>query len=157
MKKDAKFFENFQVEFGNRVLAIRVELGLMQKDFAAKLNLTPQVISDYEKGRRKPGFDFFYHLVTVFNVDVLYLFTGKGNMFLKTPREGIDTVPDLFLGVQFDDRELEFQEYFIHSNVVKFQVLSNFNKLMLEERVIIEKEMKLKGLKKEPGKKDEEG
>lgn len=67
----------------NRIARIRFELGLNQKEFAEKLNVTQSTISKYEKNERTPDYSFLENLVNEFNVNPMYLFDKSEDIFLK--------------------------------------------------------------------------
>ena len=71
------------MEFGQRVKAIRKTLGLSQKDFAGPLGNSGTFISEVENGKYKPCYDFFYNIMAHFNVNLHYLMTGQGEMFIR--------------------------------------------------------------------------
>ena len=78
--------------FGQRVRAIRKALELSQKDFAGPLEISGTFLSEIENGKYKPGYDFFYNILTKFNVNLHYLMTGTGEMFnpvIKAAQPGI--------------------------------------------------------------------
>jgi transcriptional regulator with XRE-family HTH domain len=67
--------------FEQRVREIRKALGLSQKDFAGPLEISGTFLSEIENGKYKPGYDFFYNILTKFNVNLHYLLAGTGEMF----------------------------------------------------------------------------
>ncbi len=69
---------------GKRITKIRKTLNLSQLNFAKQLKTTNVTINRYEKGVMNPSSDFYEKLVTVFNVNVNYLLTGTGEMFIGT-------------------------------------------------------------------------
>ena len=66
----------------NRIKQIRVTLNFQQGEFAQKINILQQQLSKYERGENKPSADFFIKLVEVANVNINWLLTGKGKMFV---------------------------------------------------------------------------
>ncbi len=69
-----------------RLEMLRKELGLSQKDFAEKINMTQQRISAYEKGKREPDIETIKQLAEYFNVSTDYLL-GKSD--IRNPEEQI--------------------------------------------------------------------
>lgn len=57
----------------NRLKEIRKERNLTQKEFAEKLNISQQAISQYENGDREPKLETWQKLADFFNVPVDYL------------------------------------------------------------------------------------
>lgn len=67
-----------------RLEMLRKELGLSQKDFAEKVNMTQQRISAYEKEKREPDIETIKQLANYFNVSTDYLL-GKSD--IRNPEE----------------------------------------------------------------------
>jgi transcriptional regulator with XRE-family HTH domain len=82
-------------DVGLRVKAVRDELNLKQGAFAKKLSISQSFISYIEKGQRKPSFELMSSLLSVFNVNLHWLVTGIGDMFIP------DTNPRQQLKEQF--------------------------------------------------------
>ena len=89
--------------FSQRIKGLRKELRLNQKEFARELQLSDSYICQVENGKIKPGFEFFYKLVSRYNIALRYLFFGEGEKFLKEEKPGkedeevtdIETLSDL--------------------------------------------------------------
>lgn len=64
-------------EFFNVLKKLRESRGLMQKDVANALGISPAAYSLYEKGQREPKFDFLQKIADYFGVSVEYLMTGE--------------------------------------------------------------------------------
>lgn len=64
-------------EFLNVLKKLRESRGLMQKDVANALGISPAAYSLYEKGQREPKFDFLQKIADYFGVSVEYLMTGE--------------------------------------------------------------------------------
>ncbi len=92
-------------EFGKRVRRIRDSLHMSQREFAEGIDMSKSFISDIEKGSSKAGFKFFNNVSKVYNVNLIYLVHGKGEMFSqneakrspvnKAIGEPIDNVGDM--------------------------------------------------------------
>lgn len=65
-----------------RLKQLRKAKQLSQKDLGAKLGMTPAVVSSYEKGVCKPGFDVMHRLHKKFKINLNWLIAGKGEMFM---------------------------------------------------------------------------
>lgn len=59
--------------FANRIKELRVSMGLNQVDFAKKLNVTKQSVSNWENGNIQPSIDMLIKIATVFSVSADYL------------------------------------------------------------------------------------
>jgi transcriptional regulator with XRE-family HTH domain len=114
-------------------------LGFKQKDFAKKLNVSGPTLSDVEKGKYKPSYDLIYNISKEFNVNLYYLLFGEGEMFGKNKEE----IGSGLINEFSDSNEIsKFNWYFEKSKVLRFRILSYFNKLLIEERNVIEEEIK---------------
>jgi len=90
-KEDAKKKENLEnpelIAFGQGLKDIRKNLDIQQKDFAEKLRISGSFLSEVEKGKAKPGYDFIKNLIVKFDINPLYLFTGEGPTFTREVKE----------------------------------------------------------------------
>lgn len=83
-------------KIGKRIKKIRTQLGLTQKQMAKILGLSSFVtISRWERGERTPDQEALNRLVKLLNVNLNWLLTGEGEMFVK--QEGKDELLDQFL------------------------------------------------------------
>lgn len=64
-------------EFYNILKHLRESRGLLQKEVAKALGISPAAYSLYEKGQREPRFDFLQKIADYFGVSIDYLMTGK--------------------------------------------------------------------------------
>ncbi len=71
----------------NRLKQFRIALKLQQGEFAQKLGIYQQQLSKYEGGHNKPSIEFLIKLNEIFNLNIDWLLTGKGNMFINQPQE----------------------------------------------------------------------
>ncbi len=60
-------------KFGSRLQQVRRERHLFQRDLEDALNLGPGTVSQYERGRREPGFDLMLAIADYLDVSVDYL------------------------------------------------------------------------------------
>lgn len=56
-----------------RIIKVRRDEGLSQVEFAKKLNLSKQTVSNYETGARQPGLDIILKISDEFNISTDYL------------------------------------------------------------------------------------
>lgn len=61
---------------------IRKKLGLSQVEIAKELGMHAVQYGTYERGDRKPSAEVFEKLVKKYNVNINYLLTGEGAMFI---------------------------------------------------------------------------
>ena len=59
--------------FANRIKELRVSMGLNQVEFAKKLNVTKQSVSNWENGNIQPSIDMLVKIAKVFSVSADYL------------------------------------------------------------------------------------
>jgi len=67
---------------GDGLKKVRTKLGLNQSQMADNLGIKQGGWSHYEKNRRKPDIEILIQLVLKHNVNINWLLTGKGDMFL---------------------------------------------------------------------------
>ena len=74
--------------YGKKLQEIRKKLNLSQEQIAAQTNTTYRAYTSYERGDRKPSFEFLENLVIKFNVDLNWLIANTGEPFKKeTPQQ----------------------------------------------------------------------
>ena len=59
--------------FSSRIKELRASMGMNQVDFAKKLNVTKQSVSNWENGNIQPSIDMLIKIATVFSVSADYL------------------------------------------------------------------------------------
>jgi len=69
--------------FKERLKRIREHLKLTQKDMSSIMGVSLKVYQRYEKGEQKPSYEKLIPLINTFNVNINWLLTGKGEMFIK--------------------------------------------------------------------------
>lgn len=94
MKKKTNRIKSIK-EVGLRVKAVRDKLNLKQGAYAKKLDISQSFLSYIEKGQRKPSYELLLSLLSVFNVNLHWIVTGAGDMFIP------DTNPEQQLKEQF--------------------------------------------------------
>lgn len=62
---------------------VRENLQLSQNIIAAKLGIASAQYNTYERGTRKPSADILAKLADTFNININYLLTGQGKMYLS--------------------------------------------------------------------------
>ena len=71
------------MDLSKRVKAVRLYFGMTQEGFAKKLDLKVFSISRYETGSRSPDSKTLQKIYLVYNVDINWLLTGDGSMFVS--------------------------------------------------------------------------
>ena len=77
--------------FNENLRVTRQKVGLSQKELAEKIGIQQTQYSRYENGTSKPSTDILEKLVKEFNINVNYLLTGEGSMFI-TPELSKETL-----------------------------------------------------------------
>lgn len=133
-------------EFGLRVKTVRKTLKLSQQEFGEKLNISGSFISDIEAGKSKAGYDLFFNLSVVFNVNLYYLVLGEGEMFGSS---GI--LPDLGSKLICEQIETgaELLWYVGNSPMFKHTIMGFASKFLYENEKSIKKDLKIFKSKKE--------
>jgi phage repressor protein C with HTH and peptisase S24 domain len=79
---------------GEKIKKARLQGGLKQKDFAAKLGLTPQAISGWERGVTYPQVELYKQISSILNVSTEWLFfDGENKVKDDTPNNQVFNVP----------------------------------------------------------------
>lgn len=74
--------------FSGRLYQLRkINLALGQKEFAKKIKFHPVTISLYETDERRPSLVFFRKVKKKWNVNLNWLISGKGDMFIRDKKK----------------------------------------------------------------------
>jgi transcriptional regulator with XRE-family HTH domain len=128
--------------FGERIKAIRNELKLTQKEFAAKIEVAPSYISEQENGKMGAGFDFLFKLSFHYNINPFYLFHGRGPRFLSAEFEHETTQSKSPLLKDVEVKKL--LKWMAHSALFKLEVLSFSTRFLIENMAVLKDEGKFK-------------
>lgn len=79
------------MNFGEEIKRIRQERCLTQEQFAAKLNVTRQAVSNWENNKNLPDIGMLILISDVFNVSLDILIKGENSMKEKVIRDGSET------------------------------------------------------------------
>jgi transcriptional regulator with XRE-family HTH domain len=73
------------MEFGikERFVIIRQKIGLNTKQFATSLNMASTTVSSIESGKREPSKEVLVKLSVTYKVNLHWMLTGEGEMFLE--------------------------------------------------------------------------
>jgi transcriptional regulator with XRE-family HTH domain len=135
---------------GQRVKNIRQHLNLRQNHFAQALDISNANLSEIEAGIAKPRFEFLYNISLKYNVNLVYLLHGKGEMFIdaKVEKEIIQEDGHSQLLRQLANipnyKEFnEFLKYFNDSLMVRYAVMSYFITYKNQNEELIKKDIQL--------------
>lgn len=78
------------IEFANRLKTLRQNAGLSQEELAAKLNISRQAVSKWERGEASPDIDNLVVLSRLYNVSVDELLTGESVQDIKEEQADVD-------------------------------------------------------------------
>lgn len=74
-------------EIGDRLKAIRNELGITQQEFADGLGIQRGTVANYEIGKNKPIAAIIKMICEKYNINKKWLETGEGDMFADLTRD----------------------------------------------------------------------
>ena len=75
--------------FTDNLQIVRKKLLLSQNDMAEKMGISYRAYSSYERGERKPTYDFLQKLVEDLNVNLNFLIANQGEMFIQKQPAGL--------------------------------------------------------------------
>jgi len=133
------------LEFGQRVKEIRNTQGLSQKDFAEPLGISGTFVSEVESGKYKPCYDFFYNIMTHFNVNLHYLFTGQGEMFIRDMKPAETEIGEPFSSITKTE---DILWYMTRSPMFKHSMFGFASRYLYENRTFVELEIAAYNAKK---------
>jgi transcriptional regulator with XRE-family HTH domain len=152
MNKQYVQIEPMPVEIGNRIKVYRDTIGLNQKDFAEKIGMSASYVSEIESGKHGIGFSFLIRLASAVNINLNWLLTGKGNIFVKDSGKKNSILENFDFGDQTENI-LEILECFNKSPLVQLTVISFARKFMLTHESIIQKDIEKHAARRGKGKK----
>jgi len=98
--------------YGERLKNLRRSQGLVLEKFAKILGISKATVINYEKNETIPDIATVGKMMSEFGVDVHWLITGEGEMFLEKGKGGgelsrMDLIKKLYPGTKIDDNFLE--------------------------------------------------
>jgi transcriptional regulator with XRE-family HTH domain len=90
--------DEFNGEFGQRVVFVRKRLHMTQEDFAESMGISTPNLSAVESGKAKPTLELLQKISFRYQVSMDYLFRGTGDMFIdeKNARHKRDTITNIY-------------------------------------------------------------
>ncbi len=82
-----KFKAGITMALGKRIKEIRKNLNLTSAELAIKLDIPVRTIGSYEREEAQPGPKFLSALIEKCHINVNWLLSGKGNMFISKKME----------------------------------------------------------------------
>lgn len=95
---------------GDRIVAVRKQIGLTQQQFADRIGCSRSAFSNYEAGRNAPISPIIQSIIREFGVDETWLRTGNGEMFRQETR---DEQIASFIGDLMRDEPDSFRKAFV--------------------------------------------
>ncbi len=131
---------------GSRLQSIRKKLHLNQEQLANHLDVSNGTISAIEKGNLFPSFKVIYYLAKKYNVNLLFLLFGNGDMFEQ------DLVKQS-LKKDFPEEQVLFLENFIQdfnrSEIFRHSIIAYCKKFRLKYAKLMHQERKMDEKKNE--------
>lgn len=128
------------VGVGKRLIRVREHLELKQKQMAEELGLSPSYISDIEKGKSNPGFNFLMRLYRKYRVSLDWLLFQEGDMFCGIGLKEKGRLPEFDFGDQ-TERVIEMLDIMDKSPFFLTYMISQYLKSSYEHEKIIGKDL----------------
>ena len=128
------------VGVGKRLILVRDKLGLRQKQMAADLGLSSSYLSDIEKGKSNPGFNFLMRLYRKYRVSMDWLLFDEGDMFCGIGIKERGRLPEFDFGDQME-RVIEMLEIMDKSPFFLSYMMSQYIKSYYEYEDVVSKDL----------------
>jgi len=136
-------------EIGKRLRLIRDKKGITQTELGEKLGIQFQHVSKYERGETVPTWENLIKLAELFDININWLLTGKGKMFLSpinyshTGEKTLQIVRDIESDSQIEEIVKELQNDFDLKNLI-YDYIIYYQKLRLTTSKLQDKINQLK-------------
>lgn len=123
-------------EIGKRIRLIRERIGITQSELGEKLGIQSQHVSKYERGETVPTWENLIKLTDSYDVNINWLLTGKGNMFLSPitysleDENDITKVRDLEPDSQIEEIIIELKKDYDLKSLI-YDYIQHYRKLRL--------------------------
>lgn len=124
-------------EIGKRLKKIRKELGYTQRPFSEVIGCGRANYSRIETGEVGPNPLMLLKLKDTFNVNINYIVTGQGDVYLKETRQSADVL-ELPPGFKFDRVDRELFDYYCQSSIIRNSLKAYFRTLFIKESETIQ-------------------
>jgi len=125
---------------GKRLIRVREHLGLKQKQMAKDLDLSSSYISDIEKGKSNPAFNFLMRLYRKYRVSLDWLLFEEGDMFCGIGLKEKGRLTEFDFGDQ-TERVIEMLDIMDKSPFFLTHMISQYIKSSYEQEKIIIKDL----------------
>lgn len=129
------------MSIGKRIKEIRTTLHLTSGELAKSLNIPVRTIGSYEREEAQPGSKFLNALMECCHVNINWLLSGKGQMFLSNKTElDLNYIAELQSRLNLSDKEISGLIDILDSDasremVLKFIEIKRGNKEALESLI----------------------
>jgi len=106
-------------EIGNRLKQTRDSIGMTLEKMHQATGFSTSLISAAENGQKKPSAIYLFALLKLFDVNLNYIFSGQGDMFLTVP-------PGKKEKAGFDDTYQEMLYMLDKVPIVKYALMSEY-------------------------------
>ena len=127
-------------ELGRRLRTVREVLNLKQKKLAEVLGLSAGYVSDIEKGKTNPGFNFLLRLYREYHVSLDWLLFDEGEMFCGKGAGDRSKLSGFDFGQQ-TGQVLKLLEQMEKSPFLVHFMLSQYFKCISESESVIAKDL----------------
>ena len=132
--------DEFLEDFGQRLKEVRQLLKLLQKDFAASLEVSGSFLSEIEKGKANPGFDVLTKIYLNYDINLHYLIDGRGEPFVSKMGTVSQVESSILSGPDREKME-ELLYYIEKAPVVRYAVYEFFSNYLYKNKGMIEEDM----------------
>jgi transcriptional regulator with XRE-family HTH domain len=141
-KKGIQLTAEVQKAIGGRLKAIRLDLGLTQRELIDALDVTSSsYLSEMEQGKTKVGFEFLYKFCSHFKVNPSYLLFGEASMFKdQESKPNNNELTFQPFGTEADKIK-NMLETMMMSEMTRYAMFEAFSRYKLHNREDIEKEI----------------
>ena len=135
-----------QIEIGKRIKQIRKALNQTQEDFGKSIGMSKASLSEVETGKYKAGIELLEKLVKKYNVNLHFVITGEGDMFI--PPTASSYARAVKFAVNLEDVR-DFLYHFERSSILQYFILNQYKTRMMAEGDFIKSEIKEKESKQQ--------
>lgn len=152
MKKVAKLSKETVQGIGERIAAVRKELGMSQKNFAETIGTYDSYVSNVETGFSPPNLGFIHSLSTIHNVNLNFLLLGEGDMFNDKKPNSVKQNREFVPNIETIEEMVWFME---KSNIFRNAMFIQGVTYLIENQDVIKKNIQI--LMDQEGKEQLEG
>lgn len=124
-------------EIGRRLKSIRDALGYTLDRVYKETGISRSYISEFERGRKLATSKYLKFLVDTHNVNLNFIFTGKGEMFISNQ----ERQPELYEFGKFDSEIKDLLYHITHIPNAMYEVLGHFSEYKLRKADLIKQSL----------------